>query len=60
MKKFKIYATWQEYSHIEVEADSKEKAIEKAEENPENFEVEVSDTLDDGNWHIMDEMTKEI
>jgi len=58
-KKFKVWATWQEYSYVEVEAETKEEAIEIAQEDPDDFTPDDS-PYDDGNWHIVDELTKEI
>ena len=58
MKKFKVYSTWREYAYQEVEANTKEEAEEIAEENFDNFEVNMKN--DDGDWHIATELTEEI
>lgn len=60
MKKFKVIASWVEYSQKEVEAETLEQAIEIAEENPENFESIGDETWDSGDWRIREDLSEEV
>ena len=61
MPKFKLVASWREYSTCEIEAESLEQAIEIANERPDDFTPEIlNDWWDDGDWHIVEHLCEEI
>ena len=59
MKKFRVYAKYEQYCFADIEAKTKEEAEEIA-ENMDGGDFDIADNgLDDGNWHIVNTMTEE-
>lgn len=58
-KIFKVWAKCTSYCWLDVEADNKEEAEEIA-ENTDGGDFEQPIDSDDGDWEIVDTMTKEV
>jgi len=53
MKKFNVQVKETHYQHVEIEADSKEQAIEKVREGEGQYGyLEYSDTHDSSEWRV--------
>lgn len=60
-KKFRVFAKYEVYCSVDIEADSKEEAEEIAYNmDGGDFEQTREDAFDDGNWDIVEDLTEEI
>ena len=60
MKTFRVWATYNNYCFIDVKAKSKEEAEEIASQSDGGDFINNDSPLDDGNWHIVNELTKKL